>query len=130
MDQPDKQYAPGICNIGPAEIALRRLVGWIGLAITVVVWALFYEFHVPAGWRLTLFLPAWLSAVGFVQVSMKFCAGFGLRGVFNFGPKAGVTESVASAEARAKDRRKSLQIIGHSAVIAAVIAILAYLFAF
>lgn len=130
METAERRYAPGICNIGPAEIARRRQAGWIGLAATAVLWVLFYYLHVPAGWRLILFLPAWISAVGFIQVSMGFCAGFGLMGVFNLGPTAGRTESVTDAAARAKDRKKSLQIIGYAAAIAAVIAALAYLFAF
>ncbi len=125
-----ERYSPGICNIGPAEIQRRRMIGRIGLAATAVLWALFYYLHVPAGWRLTLFLPAWVSAVGFIQARVGFCAGFGLKGVFNLGPVAGRAEPIADAASRAKDRKKSWQIIGYAAAVAAVIAALAYLFAF
>ena len=31
------QYVPGTCNIGPAEIALRRRAGHAGLATTAVL---------------------------------------------------------------------------------------------
>ena len=42
------EYIPGVCNIGPAEIARRRRAGWTGLVATVVLWALFVFFDIPA----------------------------------------------------------------------------------
>ena len=38
MKAPKPQYIPGVCNIGPAEIRARQLVGWVGLATTIAVW--------------------------------------------------------------------------------------------
>jgi hypothetical protein len=119
-------YVPGVCNIGPAEMARRRQAGWIGVVVTVAVWAPLFLTHVPAFWRLLVFFPAALAASGFLQAAMHFCAGFGSRGLFNFGPEAGKTETVMQAEFRAKDRKKSRQIMGLSALIGAVVAVLAY----
>ena len=54
------EYVPGVCNIGKAEIQRRRQSGWIGLVATVVLWAVFFIFRVPAPWRLFLFFrQAW-----------------------------------------------------------------------
>jgi hypothetical protein len=111
------EYVPGVCNIGPAEIRRRRKGGWVGAGATILLWAAFFIFRVPAPWRLTLFLPAMLGATGFLQAAFHFCAGFGMRGVYNFGPEVGKTETVDQAEFRLKDRRKSLLIFLYSVLI-------------
>ena len=116
------EYHPGTCNIGSAEIAKRKQTGWIGVGATVVLGLALVFFHVPAVWRLTLFAPAFVAATGFLQGFMHFCAAFGMRRVFNFGPQVGKTEEVEQAEYRRKDKQKALQIITYSALIAIVLA--------
>ncbi len=123
-------YVPGVCNIGPAEIRRRRQSGWVGLAVTVVLWGGFLIFRVPAPWRLLLFFPAAMGATGFIQAALHFCAGFGTRGVFNFGPEVGKTDTVEQAEFRRKDRRKARQIGLYSGLIGIVVAIAGYLLVF
>jgi len=120
------EYIPGVCNIGAAETAQRRTFGWVGLGVTVVLWAIFVIFGVGAPWRLFLLLPAAGSASGFLQAAYHFCANFGMRGVFNFGPEIGKAETVMQAEFRAKDRRKAQAIIGLSLLIAVVVALIAF----
>jgi hypothetical protein len=117
------EYVPGVCNIGPAEIRRRRQSGWLGLGVTVVLWAVFLVFRVPAPWRLLLFLPATISATGFFQAAMHFCAGFGMRGVFNFGADVGKTDTVEQAEFRLKDKRKARLIGLYSALVGAAVAV-------
>ncbi len=124
-----RTYIPGVCNIGPAEIARRRRAGWTGAAVTVAAWAALAAFDAPPVVRLLLFFPAMMSATGFLQAAMHFCAYFGFSALFNFGPEAGrsKTDTVAEAEFRAKDRRKALQIVAYAAAIGAVVAGAAYL---
>jgi len=124
------EYVPGVCNIGPAEIGMRKRVGWLGLATTVLLWAAFIAFRVPAPWRLFLFLPASMGATGFLQAAMHFCAGFGMRGLINFGSEIGKTESVDQAEFRLKDQRKARLIGLYSVLIGIVIAIAGVLAAY
>ncbi len=121
------EYIPGVCNIGAAEITRRIRGGWTGLAVTVVLWAVFFVFRVPGPWRLFLFLPAATGAAGFLQAAFHFCANFGMRGVFNFGPEAGKTDTVEQAEFRRKDRRKAGLISLASALIGIVIAVAGFL---
>jgi hypothetical protein len=102
-------YVPGVCNIGPAEIARRRRAGHAGLAVTAVLFAALIALGAPHWARLLLLLPAAASASGYLQARLHFCAGFGSQGVFNFGP-LGTTERVVDPRARARDRFKSLQI--------------------
>lgn len=128
MEQPPAQYIPGVCNIGPAEIRMRKRLGWWGLLITIVVWALLVWLQLPAAWRLIVFIPVFFSANGFLQGFMHFCAGFGMRGVFNFGPAVGKTDTVSQAEFRAKDRAKAQQIFLYSALIGIAAALIAVFF--
>lgn len=120
------RYVPGVCNIGPAEIAKRKQTGWVGLIATVVLWSLFVGFEVPAVWRLALFVPAMMSATGFLQASMRFCAYFGFAALFNLGEVVGATDTIVQAEYRAQDRRKAWQIIIYAALIGALVALIAY----
>jgi hypothetical protein len=127
MIPPQNDYIPGVCNIGKAEIKMRRALGWLGLIATVLLWALFIAMKTPAPWRLTLFVPAFLAAMGYLQAAWHFCAKFGLGGVFNFGPSIGRTDTVEQAEYRKQDRRTALQIVGVAALFGAVVAAVASL---
>lgn len=120
-------YIPGVCNIGPAEIQLRKRLGWWGSLVTVILWALLVSLGTSAWWRLILFVPAFFSANGFLQGFMHFCAGFGMRGLFNFNPQVSQTDTVSQAEFRAKDRRKALRIFAYAAAIAIAVALIAVL---
>lgn len=121
------EYIPGVCNIGPAERRARRLFGWMGLGATVVLWGIFILAHIPQAWRLFIFLPAGMAATGFIQSALHFCAGFGMKGVFNFGPEVGKTDTVIQAEFRKKDRQKALFILLLSVLVGGVVAVAAFL---
>jgi uncharacterized membrane protein YbhN (UPF0104 family) len=126
MTTPGQQYIPGVCNIGRSEIKKRRALAWIGLVATAALAILFVLLRSPALWRLWVFLPAMLSALGFLQSAWHFCAKFGLRGEFKFGPTIGKSGTQQPAESRKKDRRTALLVIGLSAMIGAVTAAAAY----
>ncbi len=119
-------YSPGVCNIGPAEIARRRMAGHLGLLVTVAGLAALVVTGAPPWTRLILVLPAGASASGYLQAWFHFCAGFGSRGVYNFGP-VGTVSSVADPEARARDRARSIRIGVASLAIGVVVAIVAAL---
>jgi len=122
----ENKYVPGVCNIGDEEINKRKQAGWVGLIATAVLWALFIWFDTPSIWRLTLFLPVMMSATGFLQAYMHFCAYFGFASLFNFG-NVGKTDSISQAEFRTKDRKKAWQIIIYSVFIGAAVAGVAYI---
>ena len=102
-------YQAGGCNIGPAEIARRRIAGHLGLAAALVALAVLLVIDAPAWTRVIIALPAAGAASGYLQAWLTFCAGFGARGVYNFGPLGGRSE-VVDDEARARDRRKAREI--------------------
>lgn len=119
-------YAPGRCNIGAAEIARRRRFGHLGLAITIALLAVLFAVVAPREARLLLFFPAAGSAIGYLQARLRFCAAFGLLGIFNFGPRGGF-EKIVDAVALRDDRRRAWEIVLASAGIGALVAAVAYL---
>ncbi len=120
-----QSYVPGVCNIGKSELARRQAAGWIGLILTLVLFGLLAFIDAPHIWRLLIFIPAMMAAIGFFQARMQFCAYFGMRGVYNF-EDVGNTESVLQAEFRALDRRRAWQMIIYSLIAAVLITALAY----
>lgn len=122
----NNRYVPGVCNIGPAEIRMRKMSGIFGLGVTVVMFGLFYVVDVDPLFRLLIFVPATLAASGFLQAQLHFCARFGMSGLFNFGDDIRKQESIDQAEYRRKDQRKAITIIVGSATIALGVALVAY----
>jgi hypothetical protein len=110
------EYQPGVCNIGPAEIARRRRVGHTGLLAAIGLLAILVLIDAPAWTRLLVAIPAIISASGYIQAHLRFCAGFGAAGVFNFG-ELGPTELVHAQQDRARDRARAFQIGAASFVI-------------
>lgn len=119
-------YIPGVCNIGPAEIAKRKQSGWFGLIGLIALWGLLVTLDADRLWHLLVFFPAAMAASGFLQAYLHFCAGFGLKGVYNVVKPAGQTETVEQQEMRAKDRRKALQIAAGSILIGLIMAFTTY----
>ena len=72
--------------------------------------------------RLSLFIPAMIFSVGFIQSRSKFCLAYGLAGTFNF-DKLGKISKVGSAEDRAADRKTAIQILTKSFALAALITV-------
>jgi len=118
------QYVPGSCNIGPAEIALRRRAGHAGLVVTAALGAALLRSDLPRAWRLTLAVPAAGAASGYLQAHERFCADFGWRGVYNF-DRRGQEQPVAGDQALAQDRRKAMRIAAASAAIGVGVALVA-----
>jgi len=117
-------YQPGVCNIGPAEIARRRRAGHIGLAAALALFAVLVAIDAPNWTRLLIAIPAVVSASGYIQARVKFCAGFGSRGIFNFG-EVGPTERVGADADRARDRARARQIGAASIAIGLAAGVIA-----
>lgn len=126
-EKPEDGYIPGVCNIGKAEILMRRLFGWSGLGLMIALWVMFGLMRTPQAWRLFVFLPACMAAAGLFQSVFHFCVDFGMSGLYNFGPDAGRTETVARAEYRKKDRQKALFILFLSVITGALMGAAAFL---
>jgi hypothetical protein len=113
-------YKAGVCNIGPAEIKARNRVGWIGLAFYIFLLVIFIGLNLSRAWRLVLFIPAFMSAMGFVQGQSHFCVHFGMSGLFNF-DALGHEQTVIDPELRALDRKNSWRLIRYAVIIAVIV---------
>lgn len=114
------EYIPGTCNIGKGEIRRRQLVAIFGLFLTTFSAATIIASDQSKNSRLSIFLPALIFSIGFVQARKKFCLAYGLAGTFNFG-KLGQISKVQSNEDRKSDRKTAVSILFQSAALAAFI---------
>lgn len=119
-------YRAGVCNIGPDEIAHRRLSGHVGAVTTLGLAGVLIAARAPAPIRLLTALPAAVSSAGYIQARTRFCAAYGQLGVFNFG-RAGEPHQVIDPTAAAADRRRARQIGLASGTIGLAIGIAAML---
>lgn len=124
------EYIPGVCNIGRKEVQMRKVAGILGLVCVVLLLGTFVVVKTEPLWRLVVFLPAFLAALGFLQAQLGFCVKYGFGGVFSFGPDVGKTDTVEQAEFRRQDRRKAVVILAASFAMAAAVAAAAYFIPF
>ena len=120
------EYIAGSCNIGKGEVRRRKFVALIGAAITLTTGTTLFITDQSRVARLSIFIPAIIFAIGFVQSRKKFCLAYGLAGTFNFGG-LGDVKRVQSEEDRKADRKTALSILAQSAMLA--VAITAVVFA-
>ena len=120
------EYIAGACNIGKGEVRRRKFVALIGAAITLTTATTLFITDQSRVARLSIFIPAIIFAIGFVQSRKKFCLAYGLAGTFNFGG-LGDVKRVQSEEDRKADRKTALSILAQSAMLA--VAITAVVFA-
>ena len=114
------EYVPGTCNIGKGEIRQRQLVALFGIFLTVTSATALLATDQSRTSRLSIFIPALVFSIGFVQSRSKFCLAYGFAGTFNF-ERLGKITKVQSAEDRKADRKTAISILLKSAVVAALI---------
>jgi uncharacterized membrane protein (DUF485 family) len=119
-------YRPGLCNIGPEEIARRRRGAWVAGLATLVFYLGLLAIGAPDAVRFVVAVPAAGAAVSWLQARERFCVAFGSTGTYNFGP-VGELEQVTDDDARRADRRKVASMIGRGVMIGIAIGVLAVL---
>ena len=119
------EYIAGACNIGKGEIRRRQFVAVIGAAITITTAITLLTTNQSKAARLSIFIPAMIFAIGFVQSRKKFCLAYGLAGTFNFG-SLGDVKRVQSTEDRKADRKTALSILAQSAMLAVAITVVVF----
>jgi len=120
------EYVAGSCNIGKGEIRRRQFVALIGLVLIVVTTFGLLTGDAAKSARFSVFIPALVFSVGYIQSRRKFCLAFGLMGTFNFG-SLGKLSRVASAQDRLEDRKTAISILLQALSLALTITLLIYL---
>jgi hypothetical protein len=114
------EYIPGTCNIGKGEIRQRQMVALFGIFLTVSSATALLATDQSRSSRLSIFIPALVFSIGFVQSRSKFCLAYGLAGTFNF-ERLGKITKVQSVEDRKADRKTAIAILLKSAALAVLI---------
>ena len=113
------EYQPGQCNIGPAERTRRRYVGYLGFLVGVLVVIAVPLLELEPLWLFVSAAPFYGGFLGVLQSRARFCAGFGLAGVYDVTENGGDRVEVADPDDRSADRRKSV-VLQLQAVVLAV----------
>ena len=113
-------YVPGTCNIGQGEIKRRQAVAIFGLFLIAISSIGILTTDQDRGARLSIFIPAVIFSIGFVQSRKKFCLAYGLAGTFNFG-KLGQISKVQSLEDKKIDRKTAVFILFQPIALAGAI---------
>jgi hypothetical protein len=113
-------HQPGVCNIGPAEIRVRKMTAVIGFILTFALFIILRIIKAPQGLYSLEIFPATLLTTGWIQARSRFCIYFGMRGLFNFGGlgKSSSTETIDDAAFRAADRALALKLLARAVVLA------------
>jgi hypothetical protein len=114
------EYVAGSCNIGKGEIRRRQIVALFGVFLTISSATALLATDQSRSSRFSIFLPALVFSIGFVQSRSKFCLAYGLAGTFNF-DRLGKISKVQSAQDRKADRKTAIMIMLKSAALAATI---------
>jgi len=112
------QYAPGTCNIGSHEKRARFRIGILFELVSVL--SAFVLFR--SGFEWLVFIPIFISALGFIQARQSFCVYYGLRGEYNF-KEIGFAKKVSQSLNNRKDIFQSIKLVLISVSIAAAITI-------
>ena len=110
-------YSPGVCNIGPREIAKRRAFGVGGIAATVVLGVVLVAIDAPQIARAIVLIPLLGALVSLEQARRKFCAGFAYAGIRSVNG-SDATEAVANAADLAIDRAAARRMVAYCGAIA------------
>jgi len=119
-------YVPGVCNINPQEIRKRRQAGHFGLAVTIILIVAALLLHVSWIFRIIVIIPAYLSAIGYLQAHNKFCVGYASakQQHADDGEVVAITDEKALALDKKKVRRMNLQATIIAAFVAAVVCVI------
>mgnify|MGYP000988135367 FL=1 len=129
----ESSYIPGMCNINTKEVAYRRKAMWFGVILSMIMLLALALLNAP-WWLgiLILFIPVYIGAIGYLQVTNRFCVSYGASGRQNADEDSDSARTVEDNEAleadKAKTRKMNLQAFGITIVILVASAILLHVF--
>jgi hypothetical protein len=130
------EYSPGVCNIGPAEIRKRKNIFYVAVIILIFMTFVFLMRSVFFGsgtaisiiMLILVFFIATGTMVNAFQVKSKFCVGFALQQVYNFGDRTETKSKLSETDYIQKDRSRVFEIIKNSILIGLLFTFLVFIF--
>lgn len=121
-------YAPGVCNINHAEVAIRKRTGYFGTSALIVLGGLMLLGEASWWLRLVLFLPAFIGAIGFLQARNRFCVSYAASGLQNAREGSSKARKVSSDASHTLDKAKARKLnLQATAIAALATALLAFI---
>ena len=120
------EYIAGSCNIGKGEVRQRQVVALIGLVLVIATTIGLIASESAKSARLSVFLPAMIFSVGYIQSRRKFCLAYGSTGTFNFGPLGKISKVATPKDGKA-DRKTAISILVQALSLALTITLIIYL---
>jgi hypothetical protein len=115
----------GLSNIGPREIMKRRILGVAALCAGAALAFGLFAMGAPRLYRLTIFFPIWIAALGLFQARERTCVALAGKGVCNL--DAGEVEIIDRALDK-RLRQKAKQINKRALIAAATVTLVAVAF--
>lgn len=115
-------YTPGVCNINEKEVAYRKKAFYLGLGIGVPLLIVLVVVGSNPILGLTMFVPAWIGAIGYLQAKYKFCVGYAASGMYNSSDKYADTKEIVDAISRKLDASRAKKINAQSLGLGALVA--------
>lgn len=122
MSHTTTTYTPGVCNINPHEVSIRRKAGISASIMFVALLVLLLLFAPSPLFRLLLIAPAVLAVSGFLQARNKFCVGLAAAGIEHTQDGSDTARSV-SEEQHAADKKRAIRINVQSLLIGTAAAL-------
>ena len=113
-------YVAGACNIGPWEIRRRRTFAVVALVAAAAMLALLVAMDAPQATRLLVFLPLWGGMFSWLQARRRFCAGYAVGRISNFGDGTASLQAVTDAAAHREDLKAVARMARDSFLLALV----------
>jgi hypothetical protein len=107
-------------NIGPREQRKRRVMGIAALGAAALLALALVTVEAPRLFRLLLFFPVWMAALGLFQAREKTCIALAARGTCNLDQG----EEAIDDERRAAEFRAIARRINRRALMTAAVATL------
>lgn len=120
------KYIPGVCNINREEIKRREIIGKFSFAIAISYILITIFLKPEIIFILFIFVPIFGAVLNYIQVTEKFCAQYGMRGIQNIDEE----NSIKNVEDKYifRDRIKSINIIFRSIIYSVIITLIYFLF--
>jgi hypothetical protein len=109
-DTREAEYIPGSCNLGKEEIRHRMRIGYIGVALTFLVFLVLEILDSPRLYRIFILPPIFYALSGFIQARHRFCYLYGWVGLFSLTGRKQF-HRVGDKENARKDRMTALKIV-------------------